>query len=458
MSRIKPPKYAKKNQWEGFNNPVWDKKDRKKATLLFNMFEGNKSFFLQAYFHRTGYKYRDLGNHTKDDFLLGREYGTRMQCNPVYFTVGAFVDELLKIEKEENLSKEEITKKYVILCGGGQCGPCRYGMYPAEYVKVFNAMGYKDFRILIFNSDAVQDPPMPKNSAFKYSVYFKLHFVFSFILADFIHVAECAVRPYAKDKDNAMKIIEECKNDLLKAFKSRLYLFKLPAALRKAGKKIAKIEKIKKKAPLILVTGEIFANMAHGDANYSLRRFIADEGCEALPAMFTQRGIYEGWSKNFRYYEHLKYAGDKKRVKYCKNYIRRQNFSCAAIKAIYGILSFFFNQKQFGGKGHVHDLDELSKLGHDHYHTSIFGGEGNLEIAEAVYYHDKVDGFITVKPFGCMPSSGVSDGIQSKITAMYPDLNFLSIETSGDNEVSILSRVSMTLFKAKQKMEKRENH
>jgi predicted nucleotide-binding protein (sugar kinase/HSP70/actin superfamily) len=61
-----------------------------------------------------------------------------------------------------------------------------------------------------------------------------------------------------------------------------------------------------------------------------------------------------------------------------------------------------------------------------------------------------VDGFISSKPFGCMPSSGVSDGVQAKVMAMHPELNFLSIETSGDNDVNILSRVSMLLLKAKQ--------
>jgi len=457
MSKINPPKFVKKEQWTGFKNPTWDKKDKKKATILYNMIEENKSFFLQAYFHRCGYKYRDLGNHTKDHFLTGREYGTRMQCNPVYFTLGTFIDELLRIEKEEGLSKEEIVEKYIILGGGGQCGPCRYGMYPEEYLKVVNAMGFKDFRVLIFNSDIIQDPPMPKNSAFKFSPYFKIHFVLSFILGDFIHIAECAIRPYAKDKEAALKVIDECRSDILKAFKSRLYLIKLPIALHKAGKKLAKFERIDKKIPLIFITGEIFANLAHGDGNYDLRRFIADEGCEALPGLFTQRGVYEGWSKNYRYYEHLKYAKDDKAKKFCENYIKRQNFSNAFVKAAYNFLNFFFNQKQFGGKAEIHELDELSKLGHEHYHTSIFGGEGNLEIAEAIHYHDKIDGFISVKPFGCMPSSGVSDGVQSKIIEMYPNLNFLSIETSGDNEVSILSRVSMMLFKAKQKLEKGEN-
>ncbi|MDR0502503.1 MAG: hypothetical protein LBH16_04200 [Treponema sp.] len=456
MNRIAAPKFQIKEQWEGFKSPVWDKKDRKKVTVLYNMIEENKSYFLQAYFYRQGYKYRDLGNHSKDDFLLGREYGTRMQCNPIYFTLGTFIDELLRIEKEEHLSREEIVDKYVFLAGGGQCGPCRYGMYPEEYLKVTNAMGFKDFRILIFNSDIFQDPPMPENSAFKFSPYFKIHFALSFILGDFIHIAECAVRPYAKDRVFAMNAIGECRKEILAAFKSHFYLFKLPYALYKAGRKIAKIEKIKKKIPLIFITGEIFANLAHGDANYNLRRFISDEGCEVIPGLFTQRGVYEGWSKNYRYFEHLKYAGDNKRKKFCRSYIRRQNFSIDFIKVLWKFLNFFFKQEQFGGRGEIHDLDELSKMGHDYYHTSIFGGEGNLEIAEAVYYHDKIDGFISVKPFGCMPSSGVSDGIQSKIMAMYPNLNFLSIETSGDNDVSILSRVSMTLFKAKQKLHKNE--
>ena len=171
-----PPKTVRENQWGGFPNPVWDKKDKKKVTILYNLFEEKKSFFLQAYFHRMGYKYRDLGNHTKMHFLHGREWATRMQCNPVYFTLGSLIEALHKIEKEEGLTKKEIIDKFIFLGGGGQCGPCRYGMYPEEYLKVLSAAGFEGFRILIFNSDILQDPPMPKNAAFKFSVSFKLHF------------------------------------------------------------------------------------------------------------------------------------------------------------------------------------------------------------------------------------------------------------------------------------------
>jgi len=456
MIKNKAPKFVRENQWEGHPNPIWHKKDKKKVTILYNMIEENKSYFLQAYFHRRGYKYRDLGNHTKEDFLHGREWATRMQCNPVYFTTGSLIDALQKLEKDEGFSKKEIVENFIFMGGGGQCGPCRYGMYPKEYMKVVNAAGFVGFRILIFNSDIIQDPPMPKEAAFQFSPWFKIHFALSFILGDFIHIAECAIRPYAKNKDDAMKTIEECRKMLLDAFKSHLFLLKLPLALRKAGKMLAKIEKEDKKLPLIFATGEIFANLAHGDGNYNLRRFIADEGCEVLPGMFTQRGVYEGWSKNYRYFEHLKYSKDDKDKKFCKNYIKRQNFSNNFVKKAYYFLDYFFNQKQFGGRGEICDLEKLAKIGHEYYHTSIFGGEGNLEIAEAIHYHDKIDGFISVKPFGCMPSSGVSDGVQSKIVSMHPNLNFLSIETSGDNEVNILSRVSMMLFKAKQNFNKKK--
>jgi predicted nucleotide-binding protein (sugar kinase/HSP70/actin superfamily) len=57
---------------------------------------------------------------------------------------------------------------------------------------------------------------------------------------------------------------------------------------------------------------------------------------------------------------------------------------------------------------------------------------------------------ISVKPFGCMPSSSVSDGVQSLVTSRFPEANFLAIETSGEGAANFYSRVQMALFKAKQ--------
>jgi len=56
---------------------------------------------------------------------------------------------------------------------------------------------------------------------------------------------------------------------------------------------------------------------------------------------------------------------------------------------------------------------------------------------------------LSVKPFGCMPSAGVSDGVQSMITEKYPQGIYCAIETNGDGAVNVYSRVQMMLFKAR---------
>jgi hypothetical protein len=63
--------------------------------------------------------------------------------------------------------------------------------------------------------------------------------------------------------------------------------------------------------------------------------------------------------------------------------------------------------------------------------------------------HKKSTMTLSVKPFGCMPSSGVSDGVQSYVTEKWPGAIFLPIETSGDGAVNVYSRVQMMLFKAR---------
>lgn len=54
---------------------------------------------------------------------------------------------LFRIERETGLSKDEIVEKYVFVGGGGQCGPCRYGMYPQEYLKALVDAGFNNFEL-----------------------------------------------------------------------------------------------------------------------------------------------------------------------------------------------------------------------------------------------------------------------------------------------------------------------
>jgi len=76
-----------------------------------------------------------------------------------------------------------------------------------------------------------------------------------------------------------------------------------------------------------------------------------------------------------------------------------------------------------------------------------------MEVAKLILNVAKQKAHMTlsVKPFGCMPSSGVSDGIQTVITELHPDAIYCPVETSGDGAVNFYSRVQMYMFKARER-------
>jgi predicted nucleotide-binding protein (sugar kinase/HSP70/actin superfamily) len=430
---------------------LWRRKDKHSVTVLYNVVERRKSFFLRAFWERNGFRCIDMGDHRHDDMRLGKEFGNRMECNPMYFTCGSLLRSLFDIERETGKSKEQIVRDYVFIGGGGQCGPCRYGMYPQEYRKALDDAGFIDFRMVIFSS-GFSSETQSHDAALKINLPFRINLCYAVVLADLLHIAECALRPFATDKTKALRAIDRAERVLLNAFRSRWYFFTVPQALTRVSRIFRSVPRSGLSLPLIYVTGEFFANLAHNDGNYNLRRFIMDEGCEVYPGLFTNRILYDFWRQIKLFGRALRYERTMRKKTGALVAIMQAVFRRLFVRFLYRQLCRALAPEQFGGRCELYDFDHLARLGRDYYHPEIFGGEGNLEVAEAIHYAGKVDGFISSKPFGCLSSSGVSDGVQAKITAMYPSLNFLSIETSGDNEVSILSRVSMMLFKAKQKV------
>src|SRR4029079_2358394 len=98
------------------------------------------------------------------------------------------------------------------------------------------------------------------------------------------------------------------------------------------------------------------------------------------------------------------------------------------------------------------DMDALAEVSQGYYNNDLRGGEGHMEVGKLIMnvVHQKAHMTLSVKPFGCMPSAGVSDGVQSAITEKFPGTIFCPVETSGDGRVNFYSRVQMYLFKAKQ--------
>ena len=96
--------------------------------------------------------------------------------------------------------------------------------------------------------------------------------------------------------------------------------------------------------------------------------------------------------------------------------------------------------------------NKLADYASAYYNTHLKGGEGHLEIGKNIMTtaEQHAQMVISLKPFGCMPST-MSDGVQSRVVSDYKDSIYIPIETSGDGEVNVKSRVQMKLYEAKVK-------
>ena len=199
-----------------------------------------------------------------------------------------------------------------------------------------------------------------------------------------------------------------------------------------------------------MVMGEFWAAMTEGDGNYNLHKFLEAEGAECIPQPIVNRLMLSIWEAEqaLKNREQLEIEKIKK-VDFSNVKTRILiNAGKAAIQTHFSLYAKAIGLHDYD----IPNMDALAKLAKEYYTLECSGGEGHLEVAHLIesVKHNLSHLVISIKPFGCMPSSAVSDGVQSLVTSRYPQANFLSIETSGEGAANFYSRVQMALFKAKQ--------
>jgi len=151
-------KIAGLNQPTHFHRPVeraFTAEERNRVTILFGGFTWKHEDLIRAVFQGCGYRCEKLPVPNVAAFQTGKEFGNNGQCNPTYFTVGNLVQYLQFLEKE-GLSRDQILNNFVFFTAGS-CGPCRFGMYEAEYRFALKNAGFDGFRVLLFkDSDGIK--------------------------------------------------------------------------------------------------------------------------------------------------------------------------------------------------------------------------------------------------------------------------------------------------------------
>jgi predicted nucleotide-binding protein (sugar kinase/HSP70/actin superfamily) len=480
-----------------FHRPVeraFTAEERNRVTILFGGFTWKHEDLIRAVFQGCGYNCEKLPVPDVAGFQTGKEFGNNGQCNPTYFTVGNLVQYLQFLEKQ-GLSRQHILDHYVFFTAGS-CGPCRFGMYEAEYRFALKNAGFDGFRVLLFkDSDGIKAES--GEPGLKFSVDFGFGMLNAMHLGDVINDLIYQIRPFEANKGETDRVFRETVDGLCHDLKNRKAFeieqlapdwakpkFKSNkilrntfnvfgkwhenmwgkdylTALRNAKDRMNSIEVDRLRVkPVVKITGEFWAQLTEGDGNFHMFEFLEREGAQVIVepiATWVAYLMYQAkahaiakWPVN-RPHRTPKWYELKKQF---ANYIGLRK-KLWAIGAGQRMWNFFYHRtiKHLGGiTHHLVPQTELAELAHPFYNQFARGGEGHLEVGKNVYYtvHKLCHMVLALKPFGCMPSSQ-SDGVQSAVINKFKDMIFLPIETSGEGEVNAHSRVQMALGEAKVK-------
>ena len=443
----------KVDHWHDPNPQLFSRDQRETTTILLGGLTVAHDLLLTAALAGLGYKLTALDCPDIEALRFGKEFGNRGQCNPTYFTVGNLIKHLSHLRDQQGIPVPEIIDRYVFLTAGA-CGPCRFGTYVTEYRKALVDSGFEGFRVLLFQQQGGIKQATGEASGLEINGRFFKAAVQAVMVGDCLNLAGYRIRPYEANQGETDAALEECKTLLGETMRYRRNL--IPALLRCRRRLNAVAVNRLRPKPKVSIIGEFWAMTTEGDGNHRLQRFLEAEGAEVDIQPVTAWILYVIWEHQHDTRQRLTLRGEDEGTMGLKGKDGRTRLAMfwGAEKAVRGLFAVYTRAIGLNDY-HLADMDQVATISHQYYDNNLRGGEGHMEVGKLIQsvQHRKAHMVISVKPFGCMPSSGVSDGVQSLITARYPEAIFTAIETTGDGEVNVQSRIQMDLFKARKRAE-----
>lgn len=464
------------------------------TTILFGNVTKAHEAMIEAVFRRAGYRCEALPQPKTASFHTGREFCNNGLCNPVYYTAGNLVEFLRSLEGD-GMSRQEIVDNYVYFTASG-CGPCRFGMYESEYSQALEHAGYKGFRVLTFQSnDGVYQS---QKTGLDYTMDFGLGMFMALHLGDVLYQLPYEIRPYETNPGETDRIATGIRaevakflstraefdvlrdspawvaawlrrhdgikrwSDNLGKFRQHCFGKDLSDLLARSAERLNSIEvNLLRPRPVVRIVGEFYSMISESDCNFNMFRFLESEGAQVMVDPIASLVTY--WLRqpgnnmerrrglNPRYPDAAPWELHKRIVNAQWWRVKRGLFALAE-NAWAWQYQRVAHRLSLGTLPRLQPQWELDALAAPYYNPLLRGGEGHLEVAKAISstIDHKSHMVLSLKPFGCMPSTQ-SDGVAAALAGHYPGLLFLSIETSGDGEINALSRVQMVLAEARAK-------
>lgn len=436
--------------WQDLNPKQFTRAQRDTTTILIGGLTVAQDQLIQAGWNALGYHIEVLACPDTSALHFGKEYGNRGQCNPTYFTVGNLIKHLIHLRDVQKIPVPEIIERYLFLTAGA-CGPCRFGTYTTEYRKALRDAGFDGFRVLLFQQTGLKQAT-GAGLGLELNLKFFLPMVKAMLAGDVLNAMGYRIRPYEVHPGDADRALEQSKQILLEAFSHKRSIVR---ALRRCRKVLAAVpvNRLQPK-PKVMIIGEFWAMTTEGDGNYHLQRFLESEGAEVDIQIMSAWLLYMIWQGRHDTLKRMELRGEDGGRKGLagKDGTKRLWMLWAGekiLRGLFGTFAWAIGLENY----HLPDMDQIASLAGEHYDLELRGGEGHMEVGKLMQavLQKKAHMVLSVKPFGCMPSSGVSDGVQSTVLNKFPDAIYCPVETTGDGAVNFQSRVLMYLFKARRK-------
>lgn len=351
-----------------------------------------------------------------------RVLGNHGQCNPAQYAVGT----VLERARAAPEGPAAFARRHAWLVPAS-CGPCRLAAFPLEWARVLEGAGLAELQVELFDQFAF----VPALAAGAARATPTRGLLLALVAGDVLETLGHRLRPFVEDAGALAQVLSHGTAALASAFEERRE--PRPVLREVAALARALPTRFDRVLPRVLLVGEPWTTLTDGDPSYAIASRLAELGAEVDAPRLVDWLRSIAWQRSGAT---LKAVEERR----------------AAARAVRSLgAAWRFLARAAGLEEPLEEPARLGALAAPWYPAEVRGGSSFLEVGRALAAAQarSTHLVLSLKPFGCLPSSALSDGVLAPVLARQQGgPTFLALETSGDSHASVDSRLEMALHSA----------
>ncbi len=400
--------------------------DKSRLSILVPNMSVSFSKAISAVMESEGYKTHVLKLADPEAIALGKKYVHNDICYPAQINIG----EILRVLKSGEVDPQQAAAGLP-----KNCADCRAGQYFLLARKALDEAGFEQVPIITTGTDNKQMHP-----GFKLSPLFQIRMIWSLAMIDALEMMLRAVRPYETVPGQTDGVFETCLSEVTEIIPKGIKEAK--AVMRKAVERFNAIPSDRRvRRPRVGVLGEVLMNF-HPVANGQIERYLESHGMEVV-----QPTLSDFFRKDF---VEILFKAKRDLLQHKLFFSALANLAESAFVAVADSLQNIL--KDFKYYRQHFDINDLARNIQGMIDETFESGEGWLMMGEILQLaKEKVNSFVILNPFGCMPNHVTGRGMIKPLKKRLPHVQILALDYDPDTSfANIENRLQMLVITAKE--------